>query len=62
MVVGIDASDGIEDARRFTSGQVGGPGVSVLSGSDEPIETLMAAIGYHFQRDAANDAIAHPAA
>ena len=34
VVVGIDAKDGIEDARRFTSGQVGGPGVSVLTGSE----------------------------
>ena len=44
------------------AGQVGGPGVSVLSGSDETINSLMAAIGYRFQRDSANDAIAHPAA
>ena len=62
MVVGIDAKDGLEDARRFTAGQVGGPGVSVLTGSSETINSLMAAIGYRFQRDAANDAIAHPAA
>ena len=62
VVVGIDAKDSIDDARRFTSGQVGGPGVSVLTGSDEAIHSLMAAIGYRFQRDAANDAIAHPAA
>ena len=26
VVVGIDANDSIDDARRFTSGQVGGPG------------------------------------
>ena len=62
VVVGIDAKDSIEDARRFTSGQVGGPGVSVLTGSGETINSLMAAIGYRFQRDSANDAIAHPAA
>ena len=62
VVVGIDAKDSIEDARRFTSGQVGGPGVSVLIGSSETINSLMAAIGYRFQRDSANDAIAHPAA
>ena len=62
VVVGIDAKDSIEDARRFTSSQVGGPGVSVLTGSGETINSLMAAIGYHFQRDSANDAIAHPAA
>ena len=61
VVVGIDAKDSIDDARRFTSGQVGGPGVSVLTGSSETIDSLMTAIGYHFQRDAANDAIAHPA-
>jgi protein SCO1/2 len=62
VVVGIDAKDSIEDARHFTSGQVGGPGVSVLTGSSETINSLMVAIGYHFQRDSANDAIAHPAA
>jgi protein SCO1/2 len=62
VVVGIDAKDSIEDARRFTTGQVGGPGVSVLTGSGETINSLMAAIGYHFQRDSANDAIAHAAA
>ena len=62
VVVGIDAKDSIDDARRFTTGQVGGPGVSVLTGSRETIDSLMAAIGYRFQRDSANDAIAHPAA
>ena len=62
VVVGIDAKDSIDDARRFTSGQVGGPGVSVLTGNSEDINSLMSAIGYRFQRDSANDAIAHPAA
>ena len=62
MVIGIDAKDGIEDAQRFTSGQVGGPGVSVLSGSDAAIHSLMTSIGYRLQRDPTNDAIAHPAA
>jgi protein SCO1/2 len=62
VVVGIDVRDSIDDARRFTSGQIGGPGVSVLSGSNASIQSLMAAIGYHFARDSANDAIAHPAA
>jgi protein SCO1 len=62
VVVGIDARDSIDDARRFTSGQVGGAGVSVLTGSSQAIDALMAAIGYRFQRDPANDAIAHPAA
>jgi protein SCO1/2 len=62
VVVGIDGKNGVEDARRFASGQVGGPGVSVLSGTDEGIHSLMAAIGYRFQRDDANEAIAHPAA
>lgn len=62
VVVGIDANDSLEDARRFTSGQVGGPGVSVLSGSREAIESVIAAIGYRFRRDDADDAIAHPAA
>lgn len=62
VVVGIDASDGVEAARRFASGQVGGPGVSVLSGDSEAVEKLTRAIGYDFARDAGNDAIAHPAA
>jgi protein SCO1/2 len=62
VVVGIDARDSIDDARRFTSGQIGGAGVSVLSGSEATIKSLMASIGYHSQRDATNDAIAHPAA
>jgi protein SCO1/2 len=62
VVVGIDANDSIDDARRFISGQVGGPGVSVLSGSEATIGSLMASIGYRLQRDAANDAVAHPAA
>jgi len=62
VVLGIDARDSLEDARRFATGQVGGAGVSVLSGDDEAIRSLLAAIGYHFQRDNGNDAIAHPAA
>ena len=62
VVVGIDAKDSIEDARRFTSDQVGGTGVSVLTGNSETIDSLMAAIGYRFQLDSANNAIAHPAA
>ena len=37
VVVGIDANDGIGAARRFVSGQVGGPGVSVLSGDGKAI-------------------------
>ena len=61
VVVGIDANDGTADARRFAADQVGGPGVSVLTGDADAIRSLMTAIGYHFQRDAANDAIAHPA-
>jgi len=62
VVVGIDAQDGIDAARRFTAGQVGGAGVSVLSGNTDAIHSLLSAIGYRSQRDAANDAIAHPAA
>lgn len=61
VVVGIDARDGIVDARRFTAGQVGGPGVSILTGDADAIRLLMTAIGYRFQRDDANDSIAHPA-
>jgi len=62
VVVGIDSKDSIEDASRFTAGQVGGSGVSVLSGSDAAIRSLLASIGYSFQRDVSNGAIAHPAA
>ena len=62
IVVGIDSHDGIDDARRFTTGQVGGAGVSVLSGDEAAIQSLMASIGYRLQRDVAHDAIAHPAA
>jgi len=62
VVVGIDANDGTEAARQFVSGQVGGPGVSVLTGSSKAIDTLLQSIGYRFRRDAANNAIAHPAA
>jgi protein SCO1/2 len=62
VVFGIDGDDGVDAARRFVSGQVGGPGVFVLSGNAVAIDTLLQAIGYRFRRDAANDAIAHPAA
>jgi protein SCO1/2 len=61
VVVGIDANDGVSAAGQFVSGQVGGPGVSALTGNAEAIHALLEAIGYRFQRDAANDAIAHPA-
>jgi len=33
VVVGIDPRDTIDDARRFTQGQIGGTGTSVLTGS-----------------------------
>jgi protein SCO1/2 len=62
VVVGIDAQDGLDDARRFTRGQIGGPGVSVLRADGGTTEALMTAIGYRFQPDGANNAIAHPAA
>jgi protein SCO1/2 len=61
VIVGINAGDGIDAARQFVSGQVGGPGVSVLTGNAEGIDALLQAIGYRIQPDAANDAIAHPA-
>ena len=41
VVVGIDAKDSLRMRGGFTSGQVGGPGVSVLSGSREAIRSLM---------------------
>jgi protein SCO1 len=62
VVLGIDARDSLDDARRFAAGQVGGPGVSVLSGDGETVRSLLDSIGYRFQRDSANDSIAHPAA
>lgn len=61
VVFGIDARDGLDAAQRFTSGQIGGPGVSVLTGNADAISSLSKAIGYHFQRDPTADAIAHPA-
>lgn len=62
VVVGIDPRDGIEDARRFTNGQIGGLGISVLSATPEAIGALLGAIGYQTELDADRDAIAHPAA
>jgi protein SCO1/2 len=62
VVLGINLRDSLDDARRFTAGQIGGPGVSVLSGDETSIQSLTTAMGYHFTRDAPNDAIAHPAA
>jgi protein SCO1/2 len=61
VVVGIDARDGLDAAQRFTSGQIGGPGASILTGNADAISSLLKAIGYHFERDATNDSIAHPA-
>jgi protein SCO1/2 len=62
VVVGIDPRDGVDEARRFTDGQIGGPGASVLIGTSEAVRTLLGAIGYHTELDAGHDAIAHPAA
>jgi protein SCO1/2 len=61
VVVGIDARDGPDQARRFTENQTGGPGVAVLTGDQTTIRTLMRAIGYNFVLDDQNDAVAHPA-
>jgi protein SCO1/2 len=62
VVFGIDARDDAIAARRFVAGQVSGPGVSVLIGNEAAIGQLTRSIGYHFQTDGQNDAIAHPAA
>lgn len=62
VVFGIDSRDDEIAARRFVAGQVAGPGVSVLIGSRAAIERLTTAIGYRFQTDGQNDAVAHPAA
>jgi protein SCO1/2 len=61
VVVGLDARDGLAEARQFTAGQVDGTGVSVLTGNAAAIASLMSSIGYRFQRDSANEAIAPPA-
>ncbi|HTK14009.1 MAG TPA: SCO family protein [Xanthobacteraceae bacterium] len=61
VIVGIDPRDGIDAARTFTAAQVGGPGVSVLTGDKASILALTRAIGYTFVPDDRNDAIAHPA-
>jgi protein SCO1/2 len=62
LVVGIDPRDTVDDARRFTRGQIGGAGTSVLTGSQENIAALLGAIGYNTEIDDNHDAIAHPAA
>ncbi|MDA9463302.1 SCO family protein [Bradyrhizobium sp. CCBAU 53415] len=62
VVIGIDPRDTIDDARRFTRGQIGEEGTSVLTGSREAVAALLGAIGYHTERDSSRDAIAHPAA
>lgn len=61
VVVGIDAQDSLDDARRFTAGQIDGPGVTVLTGDAPAISALTAAIGYRFIRDSERGAVAHPA-
>jgi protein SCO1/2 len=61
VVVGIDPRDGPAEARRFTDGQIDGPGVSVLSGDAAATQTLMRAIGYGYVVDEQNGAVAHPA-
>ncbi|WP_409189787.1 SCO family protein [Bradyrhizobium sp. RDM4] len=62
VVFGIDAGDDPAAARRFVGGQVGGPGVSVLIGSQTAIDHLTTTIGYRFETDGQNSAVAHPAA
>ncbi|MGY3453983.1 SCO family protein [Bradyrhizobium sp. USDA 4353] len=62
VVVGIDPRDTIEDARRFTEGQIATEGNSVLTGTRESIGQLLQMIGYHDAFDASRDAVAHPAA
>jgi protein SCO1 len=62
VIVGINPHDTIGDARRFASAQVGGPGIAVLTGNAEAIGSLTKAIGYTFQIDPENNALAHPAA
>jgi protein SCO1/2 len=62
VVLGIDARDTIDDARRFTQGQIEKAGTSVLTGTSDSVEALFSAIGYHTESDRSHDAIAHPAA
>jgi protein SCO1 len=62
VVVGIDARDMIDDARRFTQDQIAGVGTSVLTGSSDSVAALLVAIGYYAEPDSSHDAIAHPAA
>lgn len=62
VIVGMDPRDTIDDARRFTQGQIGEAGTSVLTGSREAVAALLSAIGYHTEFDSSRDAIAHPAA
>lgn len=62
ITVGLRADDTPADAERFTAGQIGGPGVSVLTGDRAAIDALTRAIGYRFERDSENRVVAHPAA
>ncbi|MCG2630786.1 SCO family protein [Bradyrhizobium sp. WYCCWR 13023] len=62
VIVGIDPRDSRDDARRFTEGQIGQAGTSVLTGSPGSVRTLLDSIGYHTAFDRSRDAIAHPAA
>ena len=61
IVVGVDAREGIDDARRFLEAQ-GEPGqAAVLVGDEAGLARLTQAIGYRFVRDFDNGVIAHPA-
>ncbi|CCD98326.1 SCO family protein [Bradyrhizobium sp. STM 3809] len=62
VVIGIDPRDTLDDARRFTQGQIATVGTTVLSGTRESIGQLLQAIGYHDAFDSGRDAVAHPAA
>ena len=62
VIVGIDPRDSRDDARRFTEGQIGQAGTSVLSGSPDNVQMLLDSVGYHTAVDRSRDAIAHPAA
>lgn len=62
VAFGIRDGDTTADAARFTAGQVGGPGVSVLTGDRIAVAALTRAIGYGYVQDAENGVVAHPAA
>ncbi|MGO4707351.1 SCO family protein [Microvirga sp. 2MCAF38] len=64
IVVGIDARDGIEDARALRDTQIVDPAVGAsttfLRGDAETVQSLLQALDYQVVYDSENDQFAHP--